>query len=123
MNELSGFGFLIVEDDTMQAHAMRDMLESLGGHVSTMAFTYEQAQNAISTASFDCAILDLNLGGTLAFPVADVLRQRGTPFVVCTGYAEAVDVHPTAAEAPRLSKPIQDDELLAAVLQALQAKR
>jgi hypothetical protein len=32
------------------------------------------------------AILDLNLGGVLTYPVVDVLAERGVPFIFATGY-------------------------------------
>lgn len=34
----------------------------------------------------DFAILDINLAGTRSFPVADVLKQRGIPFLFVSGY-------------------------------------
>ena len=36
----------------------------------------------------DGAILDVNLGGEKAFPVADALKARGIRFVFSTGYDE-----------------------------------
>ena len=32
------------------------------------------------------AILDINLGGEMVFPLADLLRERHIPFVFATGY-------------------------------------
>lgn len=34
----------------------------------------------------DGAVLDINLGGELVYPVADALRSRHIPFVFATGY-------------------------------------
>ena len=34
----------------------------------------------------EAAILDVNVGGAVVFPVADVLRGRGVPIIVATGY-------------------------------------
>jgi CheY-like chemotaxis protein len=122
MSELSGYSFLIIEDEALQAHAIGDMLGSMGGTVK-MALTYEQARNAVENVAFDCAILDINLGGTLSFRVADALRLRGTPFILCTAYADAVDVYPGVSDVPRLDKPVERSALLEAVSQALHSKK
>jgi len=34
----------------------------------------------------DAAILDVNLGGEMVFPAADLLIERGVPVVLTTGY-------------------------------------
>jgi DNA-binding NtrC family response regulator len=103
---LAGYRFLIVEDEALQACQLADMLTEMGGTVIKTVYAYEQARSAIDEANFDCVILDINLGGTLSFPLVDVLRERGLPFVVCTAYADAVEVSPGAADAPRLDKPV-----------------
>jgi CheY-like chemotaxis protein len=116
---LSGYAFLIVEDEPFQAQLISDLIDSMGGTVRKMALTFEQARLAVDQTAFDCAILDINLGGTLSFRIADLLQMRGTPFIFCTAYADAVDVYPGAARAPRLDKPVDESALLAAVLQVL----
>jgi CheY-like chemotaxis protein len=118
---LSGYRFLVVEDEAMQAAYLGEMILESGGTVSRTVHNYQQARQALDDATFDCAMLDINLGGTLSFTIADALRARGIPFVVCTAYADAVDVHPGAWAAPRLNKPIQLPELQEAVLEALES--
>jgi CheY-like chemotaxis protein len=116
---LSGYAFLIVEDEAFQAQLISDLISSAGGTVRQTAFTFEQARLAVDQTPFDCAILDINLGGTLSFRIADLLRMRGTPFVFCTAYADAVDVYPGAEGTPRLDKPVDENALLEAVLRVL----
>jgi CheY-like chemotaxis protein len=48
-----------------------------------------QALEWARTATFDIAVLDINLDGCTSFPVADVLRERGIPFTFITGYGAA----------------------------------
>ena len=105
----------------MQAAHVSEMLAELGGAVSKAVYNYPDARQAIDDVDFDCAILDINLGGTLAFPLVDVLRDRGVPLVICTSYADAVDVHRGAWGAPRLDKPVQREALREIVLEALSA--
>jgi DNA-binding response OmpR family regulator len=119
---LSGYSFLVVEDEALQAELLNELLHSLGGSVRGTAYTYEQARNALDQEPFDCALLDVNLGGTLSFRIADLLRQRGTPFVFCTAYGDAVDVYTGATNAPRLNKPVNRCELLQAIIMAFASR-
>ena len=41
-----------------------------------------------ATGDFHAAILDVNVDGEEIFPVADILAERGLPFVFVTGYGE-----------------------------------
>jgi hypothetical protein len=51
-------------------------------------------------------LLDLNLQGEMAIPVADALIARGIPFVLTTGYDQAA-IPPRLREAPRCDKPVR----------------
>ncbi len=77
---------LVVEDEAMIAMLVEDMVADLGGEVIATAARLEDALAFASEREFEFAVLDLNLAGTLTYPVADVLRQRGIPFVFATGY-------------------------------------
>ena len=59
---------------------------------------------------FDAAILDINLGDGMAYPVADILAARGIPFVFVTGY-EANTVDERFSDVPVLQKPIERQTL------------
>ena len=66
---------------------------------------------------FDAAILDVNLGGELVYPVADLLAARKMPFVFVTGYGvESIDGR--FAHVPVLKKPIQRQVLQSIFLTA-----
>ena len=43
-----------------------------------------------SEPHIDAAVLDVNLGGALAYPVADMLIARKIPFVFTSGYEDNV---------------------------------
>lgn len=55
--------------------------------------------------ALDGAVLDLNLRGEKAFPVADALRERGVPFVLATGY-EPWALPNAYRDLPRCDKPV-----------------
>ena len=72
---------------------------------------------AAKAERFDGAILDLNLAGESADPLADLLLARGVPFVFITGYQrESIDRR--YANVPVLQKPI-DAAALESVLLTL----
>lgn len=118
-SSLAGVRFLIIEDEMAQALLLAEIIKDLGGSVPEMAFGFEQASEAVHKDSFDCALLDVNLNGTLSFPLADTMRLRGIPFVFCTGYAAGIDVYPETSQIPVVDKPVQTEELRDAVLTAL----
>ena len=57
-------------------------------------------------AMLDAAVVDVDLGGERADPVADALLVRGVPFVFTTGYDRASLVERHAA-VRRLEKPVE----------------
>jgi two-component SAPR family response regulator len=120
---LSGSRVLVVEDDMMQALLLGDMVTELGGKVSMIASRLDQALEALDQNEIDCAILDVNLGGTLSHRLAAALRRRDIPFLYCTAYVEAASVFPPIATAPRLGKPVQKDELRETLVRILDAAK
>jgi CheY-like chemotaxis protein len=63
------------------------MLQNLGYVVTANAATLPDGLKVASEGSFDIAILDINLRGVQSFPIADILLERGIPFLFVTGYA------------------------------------
>jgi CheY-like chemotaxis protein len=120
---LSGSRVLVVEDDMMQALVIGDMVTELGGTVSVIASRLDQAFEALDQHEIDCAILDINLGGTLSHRLAAALRRRDIPFLYCTAYVDAASVFPPIATAPQLGKPVQKDELRDSLVRILDAAK
>jgi CheY-like chemotaxis protein len=77
---------LVVEDEAMVAMLIEDMLVELGCEVVAVAGKLAPALEKAETLQIDFAVLDINLGGHMTYPVADVLIARGVPFVFATGY-------------------------------------
>lgn len=83
---LQGLRVIVVEDDSMICLLMEDMLSDLGCKVVGMACDLKRAAElARREESIDVAILDVNLAGQQVFPIADILSQRGIPFLFATG--------------------------------------
>lgn len=77
---------LIVEDEVLIAMHLEDLLSEMGHHVVACLARINEATKYVERAEIDFAILDINLGGVKSFPVAEVLRRRGIPFVFASGY-------------------------------------
>lgn len=103
----------------MQAWSVGDMLTQLGGTIDAIACSFEQGWNALSWTDCDCAVVDIDLNGKLAFPLVAVLEREGIPFVYCSAYADALDIYPEVALAPRVSKPVTIEGLRDALLLVL----
>lgn len=71
------------------AMLIEDAVTDLGHQVVGPAMRLEAALEAIDSEIFDFAILDINLAGKTSFPVADILSDRGIPFMFASGYGRA----------------------------------
>jgi CheY-like chemotaxis protein len=80
---------LVVEDEYLIAMMLRDALEDVGSVVVGPVPSVEKAIKTIAAdPNIDAAILDVNLGGVMAYPVAEALVARNIPFVFTTGYED-----------------------------------
>lgn len=73
---------LLVEDEYVFAVCLSDLLEALGVQVLGPVACVSDALQLIEQApEIDGAILDINLGGEVVYPVADALLRHRVPFV------------------------------------------
>lgn len=96
---------LVVEDDALLAMEMEDMLRDLGCDVVGPVARLDKALDVARAEALDGAVLDLNLRGELSFPVIDLLKGRGVPVIVCSGYADLPDMRERLEGIPFLAKP------------------
>ncbi|HZH28001.1 MAG TPA: response regulator [Azospirillaceae bacterium] len=110
---------LIVEDEALVAMIMVDVVEETGCRVVGPADGLGMAiEFARTEPKLDGAILDLNLNGTHAYPVAEILKQRGVPFVFVTGYGSN-ELAPPYDGHPSITKPFRIEEIEDAVRRML----
>ncbi|MDE2061898.1 MAG: response regulator [Bradyrhizobium sp.] len=104
--DLRGRRILVVEDEYMLAEDLRQVLENLAVEVVGPFATLAQALTLLRSGDTpDGAVLDVNLQGDTIFPVLDVLRERGVPFVLTTGY-DGWALPEAYTNAPRCAKPL-----------------
>ena len=97
---------LVVEDEYMMADDLQYELEKAGAEVIGPVPSVADALRLLATEEvIDGAILDVNLRGEKAYPVADVLRERAIPFVLATGY-ETWSLPEAYKDVPRCEKPV-----------------
>ena len=101
----------IVEDDVVISMLVRDMLGDFGCVVAGAALDLDEALGMIDGLSFDCAILDVDLGGAPSFPAADRLRDRDLPFVYATGHRRGV-LRPMDRATLILHKPFREQDVI-----------
>ncbi|KQP00996.1 response regulator [Methylobacterium sp. Leaf93] len=109
MSILEGRRVLLVEDESLVAMLAEDMLLDLGCEV-VVAMRLDQALRRLQVGDFDAAVLDVNLGETRSYPVADQLFERCIPFLFATGYGSA-GLEPAYQAVPVMQKPYQKDQL------------
>jgi PAS domain S-box-containing protein len=105
-----GSRILVVEDEALIAMDIAATLEQAGCTVVGPAPTLAEAMRLADVERLDAAVLDRNLGGDSSAPVARRLRDRGIPFAVVSGYADA-GLPPDLADVPRLAKPFGPEDL------------
>ena len=95
---------LIVEDEAMISMLIEDMVLDFGCQIVGPAARLDHALTLALQAEIDIGLLDINVDGSVVFPVADVLRFRGIPFIFSTGY-DFRSLPERFHDCPTLSKP------------------
>ena len=110
---------LVVEDEFLIATDLEHMLVRHGWRVLGPAPTVGAALRLLDDgARPDVALLDANLRGEAATPVAARLRALGVPFVLASAYDGARLAALGLGGAPNVGKPADARRLLAALARA-----
>jgi CheY-like chemotaxis protein len=110
---------LVVEDESLVAMMLADMLADLGCSVLGPVGSHDKALQLIAGGhAIGLALLDVNLGGENAYALADALAERRVPYVFVSGYGSG-GIDPRYAKVPVLTKPLQVGELTEVVEAAL----
>jgi two-component SAPR family response regulator len=106
---------ILVEDESLVALMMEDLLDELGCEVIASFAALGPALAWLQETSRvpDGAVLDVNLGGQMVFPLAAELAARKIPFVFATGYGALADQR--FAQSPLIHKPVDLAKLAPAI--------
>ena len=105
---------LIADDEPMIAITLQELLVGAGFEIAGVAGKVENAVALIESDVCDGAILDANLAGVIASPVASALAARGLPFIVLSGYT-AEQLPDAFSGALLLQKPCRPARLIQAL--------
>jgi len=108
---------LIVEDEFLVAMLLEDLLTEMGHQVIGTFAQVDEAMKFANQADVNFAILDINLAGATSFPVAEILRRRGIPFLFASGYG-STGLTSTFENELTLQKPYDPAELERAIAEA-----
>jgi CheY-like chemotaxis protein len=118
MGEKPRCRILIVEDEAMIAMLVEDMVLDFGSEVVGPAAKMADAISLAQSATLDAAILDVNVSGSVIFPVAEILSKRGIPYIFATGYG-STGIPPRFQSHPTLPKPFSYQSLAEVLRDAL----
>jgi DNA-binding response OmpR family regulator len=113
-DRLQGRRILVVEDETLLAVTIEEILQDLGCVVVGPVGRLDAALRSATDESLDAAVLDISIRGGMVYPVAEKLLSRGIPFIFVSGYGEWV-LPETFADRPRVAKPFTVRELETAI--------
>ncbi|HEV2160773.1 MAG TPA: response regulator [Stellaceae bacterium] len=119
---LAGLEVLLVEDDSAAVFVVEDMLFNLGAATVWHAADVDDALALLRDHRPGIAVIDINLAGNPAYPVAERLQAADIPFIFVTGYS-GDSVHRRWAGHTRVQKPFRPSTLAVALRAVLDAHR
>jgi CheY-like chemotaxis protein len=118
MTQSKGATVLVVEDEALIAMDLQALLEEAGYRVLGPANSTAAAMALLAGHDPDIALLDVNLGRSDVFGVANELAARKTKLIFLTGHT-AHKLPPDHQHRPLVAKPYLPHVLLQAVQLAL----
>lgn len=111
---------LVVEDEMSIVLMIEDALMDLGADIVGPTAWLDAALRLAREEAIDVAVLDINIQGGNSYAVADILAERGIPFLLCSGYGDWA-IEERHRNRPRLAKPYSPSDLEGRVLELLDA--
>lgn len=102
---------LIVEDESLLAMMVEEVLTGEGLQVIANVGSVPAAMHAVEQGGFDIALLDVNIAGGAVFSVADAVLERGLSVVFATGYG-IKGIRADLQHLPVIGKPFSPDHLV-----------
>ena len=97
---------LIAEDEPLPALDLVAALETLGLPIAGPAPSVREAMQLAADRPLAAAVVDVNLGGEMVFPLIDLLVERDIPVILVTGYDRKSMIPEQYRQLPLLQKPV-----------------
>jgi CheY-like chemotaxis protein len=112
MVDMYGRVILVAEEEYFIADNVARVLEQLGADVLGPVSTLGGALTLLEVLDrVDGAVLDIHLHDEAVYPLIDVLKARGIPYVFATGSEEA-DIPTRYKDVPRWTTPYHLEDLV-----------
>ncbi len=111
VSQLRPARILIVEDEPLIALGIEDGLVDAGFEIVGVTGKLDNALSLIQHDACDAAIVDANLAGVSASPIAVALAARNLPFIILSGYSKE-QMQGAFPRALFLSKPCRTELLI-----------
>jgi light-regulated signal transduction histidine kinase (bacteriophytochrome) len=102
---------LLVEDNIIIALEAEDLLMAIGADSVLVASNVAEALCLLAIETPTFALLDINLGTEMSWPIALRLRELGVRYAFATGYGDAIKVPIELRGALIVAKPYTKDSL------------
>ncbi len=112
---------LLIDDDLLVLKSFRNLLSQVGYEVIS-ASSYEEALKAFEEKEFDLVLSDIRMPGKNGVETVSEIQSRlasagkkDLPIIFITGYAEFSDQLNATFIGEVLTKPVDNDKLLATI--------
>ena len=112
---------LVVEDNTLIAMDLEEILKTYGCQVVGPSCSVTEALTLLADGSVDVAVVDYLLEDGTAAPLAKALDEKGIPYAICT-CAREDEICSLYPRTPILGKPYNPDDV-SLVVNSLMASR
>jgi len=113
---------LVAEDEPIVAFDLCDTVQEAGYEVEGPHRDISSAMLAFQKQKPDLAILDVQLGDNVVYPLAQKLADENVPIIFHSGQFSRDDVHERFPEATTLVKPCPPSSILDTVATALNVR-
>ena len=114
LTEQSEATVLVVEDEALIAMDIQSIMENAGYRVVGPVSNVQAALAIVAREKPHIALLDINLGRSNVFELADALARSDIPMLFVTGHSRAT-LTGAHKDRPMVAKPFLPDVLLAAM--------
>ena len=112
MLPLDNKSVLIVEDEPFIAFDLADAVADAGATVGGPALTMREAGEVLDGDMPNLALLDVNIGDDLVWPIALRLHDHGVPFVFVSAHCTQSDLPAPFGGYQCISKPARQCDLI-----------
>ena len=102
---------MIVDDEALVLFDLVLTVEGLGYEVFSDSVSLSEALDCLGSSCPDAALLDIDVGGTLVWPLANILRERGCPIAFVSANRDHAELQDEFSSCLFVDKPASPDDI------------